>query len=84
MGERFIAFLTLRNGAWRVLGMAQGKMRIEEDEASGRRMVIPPDPVNVVSMKSGKLVKDKPFMTEAVPLETFIQDLLWEKDGNGP
>jgi hypothetical protein len=84
VGERFIAFLTLQNGAWRVLGMAQGKMRIEEDEASGRPMVIPPDPVNLVSVKSGKLAKDKPFMTEAVPLEAFIQDLLWEKDGNGP
>lgn len=84
IGERFIAFLSLQNGAWRVLGMTQGKMRIEEDDASGRPMVLPPDPVNVVSMKSGKLVPDKPFMTEAVPLDTFINDLLWVKDGNGP
>ncbi len=84
MGERFIAFLSLQNGTWRVLGMAQGKMRIEEDEASGLPMVLPPDPVNVVSVKSGKLVQDKPFMTKAVPLDAFIGDLLWVKDGNGP
>jgi hypothetical protein len=82
-GERFIAFLIRQDGTWRVLGMAQGKMRIEEDEASGCPMVLPPDPVHVVSMKSGKLVKDRPFMTEAVPLDAFLGDLLLEKDGHG-
>jgi len=84
VGERFIAFLRLRGGRWCVTGMAQGKMTIKQDKKSGAALVLPPDKVNLVSRKNGKLVKEHPFMTKPVPLDELVDAVLLEKESNAP
>lgn len=84
VGERFLAFLELRGGRWRVRGMAQGKMTVKNDPSTGTDMVLPPDKINVVTPKDGKLVKGKPFLTEPVTLDGMVDDILREKENHVP
>jgi hypothetical protein len=78
VGEKFVSFLRLQGGRWRVVGMAQGKLKMEKDPESGCEIVLPPGKVNLVRLEGWVLVGDEPFMTSPVPAEDFIRSVLEE------
>ena len=87
VGEKFVSFLRLQAESWRVVGMAQGKLKVEKDPASGCELVLPPGKVNLVRLAGGALVGDEPFLTSPVPVEDFIRWVLeevWKKESHEP
>jgi|GEM_PF-3258043 len=72
IGEKFIAFLRFQKEKLRVVGMNQGKLKVEKDKKGGKEMVILMGNYHFAKIE-GNVDKENPLPQEPMPFEVFWQ-----------